>query len=103
MVQHDFNAETKRSVLRILSDYPLNIVGEMASTIAHELNQPLGAVVNYAQACLRMVTSGNHNNQRLVNALVLTEDQARRAGKTSESSAKISDSNPVRPADGTRA
>jgi PAS domain S-box-containing protein len=59
----------------------LNIVGEMASAIAHELNQPLGAVVNYAQACLRMVTSGNHNNQKLVNALVLTEDQARRAGE----------------------
>jgi PAS domain S-box-containing protein len=59
----------------------LNIVGEMASAIAHELNQPLGAVVNYAQACLRMVTSGNHNKQKLVNALELTEDQARRAGK----------------------
>jgi PAS domain S-box-containing protein len=59
----------------------LNIVGEMASAIAHELNQPLGAVVNYAQACLRMVTSGNHNNQKLVNALELTEDQAQRAGK----------------------
>ena len=59
----------------------LNIVGEMASAIAHELNQPLGAVVNYAQACLRMAISGNYNKEKLVNALELTEDQARRAGK----------------------
>ncbi|RUV74811.1 MAG: PAS domain-containing sensor histidine kinase [Mesorhizobium sp.] len=30
----------------------LNELGEMASTLAHELNQPLSAIANYAQGCL---------------------------------------------------
>jgi signal transduction histidine kinase len=29
-----------------------NAVGEMASALAHELNQPLGAIANYAEGCL---------------------------------------------------
>ena len=29
-----------------------NTVGEMASGLAHELNQPLGAIANYAEGCL---------------------------------------------------
>jgi two-component system sensor kinase FixL len=33
----------------------LNEMGEMASTLAHELNQPLSAVANYAQGCSRML------------------------------------------------
>ena len=27
-------------------------IGEMASGLAHELNQPLGAIANYAEGCL---------------------------------------------------
>ncbi|MDP3896169.1 MAG: PAS domain S-box protein, partial [Mesorhizobium sp.] len=33
----------------------LNEVGEMASTLAHELNQPLSAIANYAQGCIRLL------------------------------------------------
>jgi two-component system sensor kinase FixL len=33
----------------------LNTMGEMSTGIAHELNQPLCAVLNYAQACSRLV------------------------------------------------
>lgn len=29
-----------------------NVIGEMASGLAHELNQPLGAIANYAEGCL---------------------------------------------------
>jgi two-component system sensor kinase FixL len=29
-----------------------NAIGEMASSLAHELNQPLGAIANYAEGCL---------------------------------------------------
>src|SRR5690606_1962238 len=31
----------------------LNELGEMASTLAHELNQPLAAIANYTQGCVR--------------------------------------------------
>ena len=33
----------------------LNELGEMASTLAHELNQPLSAIANYAQGCARLL------------------------------------------------
>ncbi|MEN8131617.1 MAG: ATP-binding protein [Pseudomonadota bacterium] len=59
----------------------LNIVGEMASSIAHEINQPLGAVANCAQAGLRMVRSGDYDERKLLSALELANQQAQRAGK----------------------
>ena len=37
----------------------LTTMGEMAASIAHEVNQPLTAVTNNANACLRLL--GNHN------------------------------------------
>ncbi|MCR8546205.1 PhnD/SsuA/transferrin family substrate-binding protein [Salipiger sp. P9] len=37
----------------------LSILGEMASSIAHELNQPLAAISNYAQGVLMRVKVGN--------------------------------------------
>ncbi len=58
----------------------LSIMGEMASNLAHELGQPLGAVVNYAQACLRMVSRGTYSVERLSLALQQTVEQAQRAG-----------------------
>ena len=33
----------------------LNELGEMASTLAHELNQPLSAIAGYAQGCVRLL------------------------------------------------
>ncbi len=58
----------------------LSLMGELASSLAHELNQPLGAVVNYAQACLGMVRSAAGDRDKLITALQETVDQARRAG-----------------------
>lgn len=40
-------------------------VGEMASTIAHELNQPLAAIMNYLAVCTRLLDSpDNHDDAR---------------------------------------
>jgi len=38
----------------------LNTMGEMSTGMAHELNQPLCAVLNYAQACSRLVKDKEH-------------------------------------------
>ena len=35
----------------------LLVIGEMASTLAHELNQPLGAIANYNSGCIRLLKS----------------------------------------------
>lgn len=58
----------------------LNIMGEMASGIAHELNQPLAAVANYAGACQRMIHAGQ-DAQRLLEPLDGIQKQARRASE----------------------
>lgn len=59
----------------------LNELGEMASTLAHELNQPLSAIANYVQGCVRIVAQlEGEVADRLRFALSETAKQALRAG-----------------------
>lgn len=55
-------------------------MGEMASTISHELNQPLAAISSYAAGCLHLVRSGRPAED-LAGALEKLEAQAQRAGQ----------------------
>lgn len=59
----------------------LAAMGEMTSSIAHELNQPLAAIVSFADACLRMERSGKGNPDTLRNALGQIRTQGERAGR----------------------
>ncbi len=56
-------------------------MGEMASTVAHELNQPLAAISNYCSGMISRVQNGNFDNEQLVGALEKTSRQAQRAGQ----------------------
>src|SRR5215469_14276567 len=47
----------------------LTTMGELAASIAHEVNQPLTAVTNNANACLRLLSSGPENSQEVKAAL----------------------------------
>lgn len=58
----------------------LSSVGEMASSLAHELNQPLGAVANYCRAGLRLLRTDATNTERVKQALEKASAQAQRAG-----------------------
>ena len=40
----------------------LTAMGEMASTLAHEINQPLSAISNYLQGCNRLLEPVEHPN-----------------------------------------
>ena len=40
----------------------LTAMGEMASTLAHEINQPLSAIANYLQGCNRLLEPVEHPN-----------------------------------------
>ncbi|MGA7371140.1 MAG: PAS domain S-box protein [Methyloceanibacter sp.] len=60
----------------------LTAMGEMASTIAHEINQPLSAIANYLQGCGRLLESIEHPNARKIHdALAETTHQTLRAGQ----------------------
>jgi PAS domain S-box-containing protein len=47
----------------------LTTMGELAASIAHEVNQPLTAVTNNASACLRLMANGNLDPEVLRTAL----------------------------------
>ena len=57
----------------------LGILGEMASNIAHELNQPLAAIGNYAEGMSRMLSNGRANSALLADGAHAISEQARRA------------------------
>lgn len=58
----------------------LSLMGEMAATLAHELNQPLTAIYAYATACLRMLDEGRVRDARIREALEDTARLAQQAG-----------------------
>jgi two-component system sensor kinase FixL len=60
----------------------LSAMGEMASALAHELNQPLTAIINYAQTARGLVERRpGEGNGGLVSLLKKTVKQADRAGQ----------------------
>lgn len=66
---------------RMESAARLIMLGEMASTLAHELNQPLAAIANYNRGALRLLQSDGWNVEELRAALDKCASQAERAGR----------------------
>lgn len=58
----------------------LGILGEMASSIAHELNQPLAAITNYAEGMTRAIARGRLDPAFLRDGARGVAGQAERAG-----------------------
>jgi signal transduction histidine kinase len=56
-------------------------VGEMASTLAHEINQPLAAIANYNMGSVRRLRSGKWDADELLEAMEKSGEQAERAGR----------------------
>lgn len=59
----------------------INIAGEMASGLAHELSQPLTAANNYLDVCLRRLAETNWDREGLQKAVRLAHAQTDRAGQ----------------------
>ena len=51
-------------------------MGEMASTLAHELNQPLSAIANYAKGCVNRLKSGDYRFDDILSAMEKANAQA---------------------------
>ncbi|WP_158380822.1 PAS domain-containing sensor histidine kinase [Chitinilyticum litopenaei] len=56
-------------------------MGELASSLSHELNQPLAAISSYSAACETLLELPNPNLPKIRNTLTKIGEQARRAGK----------------------
>jgi two-component system sensor kinase FixL len=59
----------------------LTVAGELASGIAHELNQPLGAIATFSDGCKRLVESGQADSPEVRDGLMQISAQAKRGGE----------------------
>lgn len=57
-----------------------HVASQTIAAIAHELNTPLHAVCNYAEAALRLLIAGNPEPDLLRHALISAAEQSQRAG-----------------------
>ncbi len=58
----------------------LTAMGEMASSLAHELNQPLSAITSYLRGAATLLKSEQPDRKRVIEALDRSSEQALRAG-----------------------
>jgi two-component system, LuxR family, sensor kinase FixL len=58
----------------------VSAMGEMASALAHELNQPLSAIANYLNGVRRLMARDGAADPRLTSAIEQAAEQALRAG-----------------------
>jgi len=70
---HEARAELVR-VTRVTT------LGEVAASVAHEVNQPLGAIVNNANACLELLPAGRGEVEEVREALLDIVADGERAG-----------------------
>src|SRR5262245_5839814 len=73
--------QLRRLLAELAKTGRISTLGEMASGLSHELNQPLAAIVAYVDACLELVESGKMDNQQLAIVLRSVSNQAERAGQ----------------------
>jgi PAS domain S-box-containing protein len=67
----------------------VNSMGEMASSLAHEFNQPLTAVITYTQTCIRKLKDSkcigekesSDSYEEILQAMKVVAEQAERAGQ----------------------
>ena len=58
----------------------LATLGEMASGLAHELNQPLMAIIGYTDHCIQSIENNNDDPEKMTTILHDTSREAKRAG-----------------------
>jgi C4-dicarboxylate-specific signal transduction histidine kinase len=73
--QSEVQAERAQASSRLIT------MGEMASSVAHELNQPLTAINNYCNGMVSRIKGKQITQEELLGALEKTARQAHRAGQ----------------------
>ena len=73
--------EARRHQAELVHLCRLSTMGEVATGMAHELNQPLSAIVNFANGCSRRLQANLGQRQALVDAMGQITLQAQRASE----------------------
>lgn len=76
---------SRASQERLQATARLAMVGEMASLLSHELNQPLAAISSYATGTLNLLQHGTHDVADVELAMRRIAEQAERAGRVIKS------------------
>ena len=79
--RRDSEAQAEAQADRAQSASRLITMGEMASSVAHELNQPLTAITNYCNGMMSRIRGQQIEPESLLAALDKTAKQAQRAGQ----------------------
>lgn len=73
--------QTRRHQTELARVARLSTMGEMATGIAHELNQPLSAIANFSRGCIRRLRTDGMTPGELIEPLEEVCEQAERAGE----------------------
>lgn len=79
--QQQFERRIQDLQTELLHASRLSVMGQMASTMAHELNQPLTAVMNYLEAAQHLLATDPGATERVGRLVERAVGQAERAGE----------------------
>lgn len=79
--QKNIEEQTRRHQFELARVARLSSMGEMATGIAHELNQPLAAIANFARGCVRRLQNGDADPREMAESLEEIVTQADRAAE----------------------
>lgn len=73
--------QQRENAIRLEQSSRLITVGEMATSLAHELNQPLAAITNYCRGCVTLLEEGKGDRETVLDPMRKATAQAMRASK----------------------
>jgi methyl-accepting chemotaxis protein len=73
--------QQRENAVRLEQSSRLITVGEMATSLAHELNQPLAAITNYCRGCVTLLEEGKGDRETVLEPMRKATAQAIRASK----------------------
>ncbi len=78
---HEAQERVRQRLVELAHAQRINIMGEMATEIAHEINQPITSIVNFSTACERSVRSGHWDDAQIVGWVTAIRDHAIRTSE----------------------
>lgn len=79
---HRLAGEKRQAEAALAHAHRRMTAGELAAALAHELNQPLGAITTFGEACLQLLDRAAPDRERLRGNIEQIVHQAQRAGHT---------------------